>query len=146
MEITKILKDIKDILYLYELYSPHFSTEEILIEEIDIEKANGLIRRTINDIVTLRHSIEQGKLIYREEEFYNFLKAVIELNTEFHQQNNINSKIEKELQDKLMFNLKVLNDTIIEWNSKNKQKIMTIQQAREKYNQNIKEGLKFFDY
>lgn len=145
--IEIVIKDIKDFLYLNELYNPHFSAEEIIVEEIDISKANDLIRNTVNDIIKLRHSIEQGKLIYNEERFYSFLKSVIELNTELHQQNNLTTKVEKDLQYKLIYNLTELNKEINEWNNKHPDKlIMTFSKAKERCNSSLKEGLKYFNY
>lgn len=45
-----------------------------------------------------------------------------------------------------MFNLAELNKEIIEWNSKHLEQIMTLKQAKEKYNSFLKEGLKYFEY
>lgn len=69
---------------------------------------------------------------------------ITNLNFQFHTSEN--SKYEKDLQDRLMFNLAELNKEIIEWNSKHLEQIMTLKQAKEKYNSFLKEGLKYFEY
>lgn len=45
-----------------------------------------------------------------------------------------------------MFNLAELNKEIIELNSKHLEQIMTLKQAKEKYNSFLKEDLKYFEY
>lgn len=72
------------------------------------------------------------------------LVEIINLNIQFYTSEN--SKYENGLQDRLMFNLAELNKEIIEWNSKHLEQIMTLKQAKEKYNSFLKEGLKYFEY
>lgn len=144
----EIIKYIDNFLELCNLYNPIFSEEEYIVEEIDKKEANDLILKTVDGIVKITNTIKQGKLLYNENEFYKFLCRIINLNTEFHkeQNNKISSSVDRELQDRLFYNLKVLNDSIIKWNENHSNKIMTLKQAKEKFISSLKEGINYFPY
>lgn len=142
--INETRNSIKEFLNFCFDISSDFSNEEFIFETIDKEKARNLLLRVINNIIGLRKVIKSGTLKYNEESFCKMLVEIINLNTQFHTSEN--SKYEKDLQDRLMFNLAELNKEIIEWNSKHLEQIMTLKQAKEKYNSFLKEGLKYFEY
>ena len=142
--ISETINSIKEILNFCFDISSDFSNEELIFETIDKEKARNLLLRVVNNIISLRKTIKSGTLKYNEDFFYKMLVEIINLNTQFHTSEN--SKYETDLQDRLMFNLAELNKEIIEWNSKHLEQIMTLKQAKEKYNSFLKEGLKYFEY
>ena len=142
--ISETINSIKEFLNFCFDISSDFSNEEFIFETIDKEKARNLLLRIVNNIIGLRKAIKSGTLKYNEDSFYKMLVEIINLNTQFHTSEN--SKYEKDLQDRLMFNLAELNKEIIEWNSKHLEQIMTLKQAKEKYNSFLKEGLKYFEY
>ena len=147
--ISETINSIKKFLNFCFDISSDFSNEEFIFETIDKEKARNLLLRIVNNIIGLRKAIKSGTLKYNEDSFYKMLVEIINLNTQFHTSENSkyeNSKYEKDLQDRLMFNLAELNKEIIEWNSKHLEQIMTLKQAKEKYNSFLKEGLKYFEY
>ena len=142
--ISETINSIKKFLNFCFDISSDFSNEEFIFETIDKEKVRNLLLRIVNNIIGLRKAIKSGPLKYNEDSFYNMLVEIINLNIHFHTSEN--SKYEKDLQDRLMFNLAELNKEIIEWNSKHLEQIMTLKQAKEKYNSFLKEGLKYFEY
>ena len=142
--ISETINSIKKFLNFCFDISSDFSNEEFIFETIDKEKARNLLLRIVNNIIGLRKAIKSGTLKYNEDSFYKMLVEIINLNTQFHISEN--SKYEKDLQDRLMFNLAELNKEIIEWNSKHLEQIMTLKQTKEKYNSFLKEGLKYFEY
>ena len=142
--ISETINSIKKFLNFCFDISSDFSNEEFIFETIDKEKARNLLLRIVNNIIGLRKAIKSGTLKYNEDSFYKMLVEIINLNTQFHTSEN--SKYEKDLQDRLMFNLAELNKEIIEWNSKHLEQIMTLKQTKEKYNSFLKEGLKYFEY
>ena len=142
--ISETINSIKEFLNFCFDISSDFSNEELIFETIDKEQARNLLLRVVNNIISLRKTIKSGTLKYNEDFFYKMLVEIINLNTQFHTSEN--SKYETDLQDRLMFNLAELNKEIIEWNSKHLEQIMTLKQAKEKYNSFLKEGLKYFEY
>ena len=130
--ISETINSIKKFLNFCFDISSDFSNEEFIFETIDKEKARNLLLRIVNNIIGLRKAIKSGTLKYNEDSFYKMLVEIINLNTQFHTSEN--SKYEKDLQDRLMFNLAELNKEIIEWNSKHLEQITTLKQAKEKYN------------
>ena len=142
--ISETINSIKKFLNFCFDISSDFSNKEHILETIDKEKARNLLLRVVNNIIGLRKAIKSGTLKYNEDSFYKMLVEIINLNTQFHTSEN--SKYEKDLQDRLMFNLAELNKEIIEWKSKHLEQIMTLKQAKEKYNSFLKEGLKYFEY
>lgn len=144
----EIIEYIDNFLELCRLYNPIFSEEEYIVEEIDKKEANDLILKTVDSIIKITNTIKQGKLLYNENEFYKFLGRIINLNTEFHkeQNNKIASSVDRELQGRLFYNLKILNDSIIKWNKNHSNKIMTLKQAKEKFTSSLKEGVNYFPY
>ena len=142
--ISETINSIKKFLNFCFDISSDFSNEEFIFETIDKEKARNLLLRIVNNIIGLRKAIKSGTLKYNEDSFYKMLVEITNLNTHFHTSEN--SKYENDLQDRLMFNLAELNKEIIEWNSKCLEQIMTLKQAKEKYNSFLKEGLKYFEY
>ena len=142
--ISETINSIKKFLNFCFDISSDFSNEEFIFETIDKEKARNLLLRIVNNIIGLRKAIKSGTLKYNEDSFYKMFVEITNLNFQFHTSEN--SKYEKDLQDRLMFNLAELNKEIIEWNSKHLKQIMTLKQAKEKYNSFLKEGLKYFEY
>lgn len=146
--ISETINSIKEFLnFCFDIssdFSSDFSNKELIFETIDKEKARNLLLRVVNNIIGLRKDIKSGTLKYNEDSFYKMFVEITNLNTQFHTSEN--SKYEKDLQDRLMFNLAELNKEIIEWNSKHLEQIMTLKQAKEKYNSFLKEGLKYFEY
>ena len=142
--ISETINSIKKFLNFCFDISSDFSNEEFIFETIDKEKARNLLLRIVNNIIGLRKAIKSGTLKYNEDSFYKMFVEITNLNFQFHTSEN--SKYEKDLQDRLMFNLAELNKEIIEWNSKHLEQIMTLKQTKEKYNSFLKEGLKYFEY
>ena len=142
--ISETINSIKEFLNFCFDISSDFSNEELIFETIDKEKTKNLLLRVVNNIIGLRKAIKSGTLKYNEDSFYKMFVEITNLNFQFHTSEN--SKYEKDLQDRLMFNLAELNKEIIEWNSQHFEQIMTLKQAKEKYNSFLKEGLKYFEY
>ena len=138
--ISETINSIKEFLNFCFDISSDFSNEELILETIDKEKARNLLLRVVNNI----KAIKSETLKYNEDSFYKMFVEITNLNIQFHTSEN--SKYEKDLQDRLMFNLDELNKEIIEWNSKHLEQITTLKQAKEKYNSFLKEGLKYFEY
>lgn len=147
--VFQTTNNINNLIRFLNSVSPSFdfSDNEIDLiseEKLDKKKAYLLTIRVINNIIGLRKAITSDVLKYNEKTWYELLKKIIELNNEFHTTEN--SEIEKELQNRLFYNLTELNKEIIEWNKTHSQKIMTLAQAKEKYKQSLLEELKYFNY
>lgn len=142
--INKIIKDIDELLRMCCNNNKSFSDvkEEVIEEAVNKREVADLTRKVINDIVELRHAIHSDNLEYNEETWYALLRRVIVMNTEFH--NSQNSKLDKELQDRLFQNITELNKEIIEWNNNHDNKIMTLQQGKERYINSLTED--YFNY
>jgi len=147
--VFQATSNINNLIYFLSSVSSSFDfsdNERDLVseEKLDKKKAYLLTIRVINNIIGLRKAITSDALKYNEKTWYELLKKIIELNNEFHTTEN--SEIEKELQNRLFYNLTELNKEIVEWNKTHSQKIMTLAQAKEKYKQSLLEGLKYFNY
>lgn len=106
--ISETINSIKEFLNFCFDISSDFSNKELILETIDKEKARNLLLRVVNNIIGLRKDIKSGTLKYNEDSFYKILVEIINLNTQFHTSEN--SKYEKDLQDRLMFNLAELRN------------------------------------
>ena len=138
-ETILLLKKLREQLFFKGIFSSNITEEEI--DNKEIEKLLKIINRNVDKILD---GLKSGKLTVDKTKYVNLIKAIINTNTEYHNDSGLTSE-NKICHQKLIASLKSMNDLIVIWNKIHNDHISTLDEIKRIINEELEKGWRFLE-